>query len=78
MGYGFHLGLFRLTPSANWGNIKRHDEKFQSVELQAEADYYIGKHFTITFLYNYTERTDIDVWRSNAGVGVRYHLFRTD
>lgn len=78
VGYGFHLGIFRLTPSVNWGNITRHDEKFQSVELEVEADYYVGKHFAITFLYNYTERADIDIWRSNAGVGVRYYLFRTD
>jgi len=77
-GGGFRLGNFIVTPSINFGQIRRFDEWSWSTELQGEITYLVSGNLGLNALYWYTNRTDIGLWRSNFGIGVKYHFRTTD
>jgi len=75
LAYGFKILNTHLEPSVNVGNIHRFGYKFQSIELKVSWYYNITRNISTGFVYNYTHRKDVDVWRSNAGFGIKYHIY---
>lgn len=74
-GYSFNLKYVKLITSLNWGRIYRFDEAYDSMEAQVEVEYPFTRNLSALMLYNYTNRSDIGLWRSNLGLGIKY-VFR--
>ena len=77
LGIGVTVGVIRnflFTESVNQGAIYRFGDEYYSTEVQLDIAYRLYKGLYVSLLNTYTERSEIDVWRYNAYLGLKYKL----